>query len=169
VTRTNEDLSLLKSGNDYWKATLKYWDNQQDLRQPQICKEFGELRQETRQQTNENHERLAKQMQAEMKAQVEKMRRQQYNIIKKIRVAENKIEEADNDAETVDKTDMEMMRNFHMRNESPLPLPPCGENWVLLGFSLQEAAVDKSSQLRIHHQATQPTKINHHNRNKTDM
>jgi hypothetical protein len=33
MTQINEDLSLLKAGDDYWKATLKDWANQQELRQ----------------------------------------------------------------------------------------------------------------------------------------
>jgi hypothetical protein len=84
MTRINEDLSLFKAGDDYWKAILKDWANQQELRQLQIREEFGELRQETHQQTDKNHKRLAEQMRAEMKAQVEKMRRQQDAIMKKI-------------------------------------------------------------------------------------
>jgi membrane-bound lytic murein transglycosylase MltF len=53
---------------------------------------------------------------------VEKMRRQQDAIMKKFREAEKKVEEAGKDAKTVYETEMEMIRNFHMRSESPLPL-----------------------------------------------
>jgi hypothetical protein len=68
MTRINKDRSLLKASNYYWKATLKDSANQQELRQVPICEEFGELRRETHLQTNKNHNRLAEQMQAKMRA-----------------------------------------------------------------------------------------------------
>jgi hypothetical protein len=62
MTRINEDLSLFKAGDDYWKATFKDWANQQELRQLQICEQFGELRPETHQQTDKNQKRLPDEM-----------------------------------------------------------------------------------------------------------
>jgi hypothetical protein len=69
VQRRSESL---KAGDDYWNATLRDWANhwQQELRQIQILEEFGELSQQTRQQTDDNHKHLAEQMRAKMKAQV---------------------------------------------------------------------------------------------------
>jgi hypothetical protein len=43
------------------------------------------------------------------------------------------------------------------------------ESRVLLGFSQQEAAVDKCRHLRIHHQAIQPPEIIHRNKNMIGM
>jgi hypothetical protein len=56
------------------------------------------------------------------------MRHQQDAIMKIFRETEKKVEEAGEDAETVYKTEMEMIRNFYMRSESPSPLPPGGDN-----------------------------------------
>jgi hypothetical protein len=51
-----------------------------------------------------------------MKAQVEKVYRQQGAIMSKFREAGKKVEEAGNDAETVSETEMEMIRDFQMRS-----------------------------------------------------
>jgi DNA repair exonuclease SbcCD ATPase subunit len=161
MTSINEELSLLPAGDAYWKATLKDWARQQELRQLQICQQFAESRHETRQQTDEHHKRLAEQMWAKMNAQVEKMRSQQDAIMKKFREAEKKVEEACKDAETVYETELEMIRNFHMRSESPSPLPPSGKK--------PGTTVDKCRHLRIDDQGTQTQKINYHNQNETDM
>jgi hypothetical protein len=73
MTRIKKDLSLLKPGDDYWKATLKHSANKGELPPLQVSKNFGPVRQETHNYTAENQRWLAELMWEEMKAQVKKI------------------------------------------------------------------------------------------------
>jgi hypothetical protein len=94
-------------------------------------------------------------MHAEMKAQVQKMRLQQDDIMIKFIEVKKKVEEAGKDAETVYETEMEMIQNLHIRIEAASPRRPRRKTQVQWGLLQPEAAVDKCHYLRIYEQVTQ--------------
>jgi hypothetical protein len=63
-----------------------------------------------------------------MKVQVEKLNKEQDEIMRRLTEAEKKVDEADDEnAETVDEIKIEMLRNFHLRSGAPSPSPPKGK------------------------------------------
>jgi DNA-binding ferritin-like protein len=62
-----------------------------------------------------------------MKVQVEKLKKEQDEIMRRLRGAEKKVDETDDEnAETVYQTKMETLRKFHMRSGAPSPSLPQG-------------------------------------------
>jgi hypothetical protein len=124
INRINDDVRLLKVGEDYWKTAVTEWAALQEQRQLRIAEEIGNMREESHCRTHESHKEIAEQLPKEMKVQVEKLKKEQDEIMRGLREAEKKVDEADNEnANTVYETEMEMLRNFYMRSGAPSPSP----------------------------------------------
>jgi hypothetical protein len=134
INRINDGFRLLKVGQDYWKTAVTEWAAQQEQWQLRIAEEIRNIREESHCCTHESHKEIAEQLRKEMKVPVEKLKQEQDEIMRRLRDAEKKVDEADDEnTETVCETEMEMLRNFHMRSGSRSPSPPQGKTPDTLG------------------------------------
>jgi chromosome segregation ATPase len=171
INRINDDVRLLKVGEDYWKTAVTEWAAQQEQRQLRIAEEIGNIREESHRRTHESHKEIAEQLRKEMKVQVEQLKKEQDEIMRRLREAEKKVDEADDEnAETVYETEMEMLRNFHMRSGAPSPSPPQGKTPGTSWASRPEDKVKINYHLlHLHQQASKATMTNHSTPRKIAM
>jgi hypothetical protein len=74
INRINDDVRLLKVGEDYWETAITESAAQQEQRQLRIEEEIGNIREESHRRTHESHKEIAEQLRKEMKVQVEKFK-----------------------------------------------------------------------------------------------
>jgi hypothetical protein len=78
--------------------------------QLRIGEEIGTIREDNHCRMDESHKDIAEQLWKDMKVQVEKLKKEQDEIIRRLRKAEKKVDEADNEnVERVYKTEMDIL------------------------------------------------------------
>jgi hypothetical protein len=96
INRINGDVHLFKVGEVNWKTAVTEQATQQEQLRLRIAEEIGNIIEESYHCTHEDHKEIAKQLCKEMKVQVEKLKYEQDEIMRRLREAENKVDEADN-------------------------------------------------------------------------
>jgi hypothetical protein len=125
INRINNDVHLLQVRKDYWKTDVTEWAAPQEPRQLRNAKEIGNIREESHCGIHECHTDIAEQLHKEMKVQVEKIQKDEDEIMRRLREAKKQGDEADNEnAETDYSTEIEILRNFQLRSGAPLQAPP---------------------------------------------
>jgi hypothetical protein len=120
TNRINEDLRLLKAGDDYWKTSFQNWAREHE--QCQAClsanvhQQTGKIRDDTRNDAA-NNRRLLDQFRREANFCQDQLRREANEIMQRVREAERRLENARRDIETVYNMEIETLRNFHNYSE----------------------------------------------------
>jgi hypothetical protein len=101
---------------------------QQEQQQLRIAEEIDNIREKSYRCTQLSHKEIAEQRRKEMKVHVETLKKDQDQIMRRLREAEKKVDKADNkNAETVNETEMEMLLNFYMTLGAPSLSPLQGK------------------------------------------